>query len=168
MYRFLIGIILLFSCSDNTYHDNEVLISNSRNNLDNIIVDTVYKVQDSSTYYIIDSLKSSVSGNSNAFMVLNSIYAESDGEISEYFMEIMTDLFYNNYSNLSQYLYNNSKTDQLHIALIEGLSMDISISEEPEKDIDLIKSKILYESANLEIKDFMMQLQKKIDPKLFE
>lgn len=165
MYRFLIGITLLFSCSDNTYNDNVVIINNKVNN---IIVDTFLKVQDSSTYYIIDSLRCSVSGNSNAFLVLNSIYAESDGEISEYFMEIMTDLFYNNYSNLSQYLYNNSKTDQLHIPLIEGLSMNISISEEPEKDIDLIKSKILYESVNLEIKDFMMQLEKKIDPKLFD
>lgn len=179
MNKFLILNFILLSCSGSINYGNSVSHQNPNDELvcsiaitgsewDYTVIETIFKLPDSCVYSIIDSLKNKVAEDSNAYMKLNFIYLKSDGEISEYFMDVMTELFNNHYSNLSIYLYRNSKKDKLYRALIEGLSMDISMSENPDKQRNLIKSKIINESKNSEVKRYMLELEEKIDPELFD
>lgn len=100
-------------------------------------------------------------------ITLDSIYSNSDGAISELFIDLMSDLFYSNYSNLSNYLTLNSESG-LNEALIESLSMEIAMSENMNRDRLRVKRKIETESSNVGIKDHMLSLESKLNPEMFD
>ena len=133
--------------------------------------DLVLKKDDSCIYIIINDIKRRIQNNKDkklCYAFLNSIYKKSDGDISEYFIDLMTNFFYKDYQGLSEYLQKNKNTNTLDSALIEALSIDISDANNPNERRKKINSIITQNSSNDSILNYMLMLQNKIDPKKFD
>ena len=97
---------------------------------------------------------------------LNIVSDISDGYLSEHFMSVLSNQFYNNFDNLMRYLFLNRKS-RLNNFLIEELSMKVSLKGEKEKIQKHINNKI----KSIESEDyieFVKNVEAKIDPSMFE
>lgn len=130
-------------------------------------IKSIMATSDSCIFQLIDSLKSKAHLNQDYYRSLNEIYTFSDGAISEYFTDVMTELFYNDYKGCSKFLYQNEKS-KLNDMLVEALSMEISDSGNEKKKRARIIEIINEKSENEDVKKFMLDLEKRINPKMFD
>lgn len=171
-------LLCIISCNDhkvNSISQNEV-ISNKKTSICLVeINDTkwittntqkILQLPDSCVLQLIDSIKIRSSFNKEYFVCLDSIYSLSDGSISEYFIDVMTEVFYDNYEGISEYLSKGNSA--LKEILIEALSMDVADADNPIKQRANILKIINEKSKSKKIRLYMINIEKKIDPRMFD
>ena len=130
-------------------------------------IKSIMATSDSCIFQLIDSLKSQAHLNQYYYRSLNEIYTFSDGAISEYFTDVMTELFYNDYKGCSDFLYKNEKS-KLNEMLVEALSMEVSDSGNEKKKREEIIKIINEKSPDEKVRSFMLSIERRINPKMFD
>lgn len=99
----------------------------------------------------------------------------SDGYVSEYFMEIGTKLFYQDFKIFFIYIYDKysaKKSNPLERVMIEAVSMQLSDADSPkemQKEIDdHIESEIRKNNFTKDQLTYLATVRKKFDPDLFD
>lgn len=92
-------------------------------------------------FSLMDSLKicSILKGNQKYLVVLDSLAKYSDGYVSEYFAELIPDIFYENFDLLIDYLLRNERSE-IKQYLIDGLSLEAGMSKDRAKEQNKIEA----------------------------
>ena len=127
-------------------------------------------------YKLLDTLTSlSIKGNQGALASLDKLYQNSDGDVSEYFLDIGVKLFYDGFDNTVEYLFKNSgskKDNTLESAIVEALSMQVSGTSNKEKERKKIHAFIVKKEQELNLtapyKEYLSKLEREINPEMFD
>jgi hypothetical protein len=152
------------------------ILNNVKDNLSFICVNAapiIRSSQEDCTLLLIDSLVNyaNYSNDTKSLIALDSLAKYSDGYISEAFDDKVTEIFYNNFNGLIKHLFNNPK-NHLREYLIAGLSMDVNMSENKQKekrDIESYINKQLSETNYSKAQqNFIKKIVKDIKPKMWD
>lgn len=127
----------IYCCENKQMSDNKNICEISKNVRSNYSLisknakEIVLTKEENCLLMIMDSLVSiSIASNKKqALIALDSIAKYSDGYVSEHFVSIVPEMFYGNFRFFTEYLYNN-QNNYLQPFLIDGLGMEISMSED--------------------------------------
>jgi hypothetical protein len=121
---------------------------------------------------LIDSIVNRAKKSENDYLLYESLEmlsSVSDGAISEYFPFVLNSLFYDDYENFSQFIYERSKKKKknsfLKKFLIEGMCIQIVDSKSPNEERIKIFN-FIHEKTNgkdLDFTQFMNEIIKEID-----
>lgn len=111
-------------------------------------------------------------GSAKSFEIINSLANHSDGYLSEYYVEKLSDILRNRFPIFFEYIYNETRTgkkSKLPTFLIECWSNIASLSNSPEKEIKKIKTETTRQVLSLHNdlqckKKYLDSLLQKIDP----
>jgi hypothetical protein len=133
-------------------------------------IDSLFKLSDDCIIEVINHYKTNaISMNDKTdYYNLNKISNKSDGAISEYFDEVMIELFYQDLKDLSNYLYVNQSKAKLENRLIESLNLELSESDDFEKQTVEYKKLITNSNLNDAVKQYMLSIIQKLDPRMFD
>lgn len=125
-------------------------------------------------FKLLDTLAiGAVHGDTMQLACLDKLYGKSDGEVSEYFLAIGVNLFYNGFDKIIPYLYQKKQRGvhtYLEGLIIESISMEISDAPDQEKEKAKINSFISEKEQKLSPQEFryITMLQKKFNPEIFD